>query len=98
MLHVFTENGSDKNKIVDIIRLQQEQTISLYDTNKVTKSGVYPLNHDGSINKNGFEYPELTREYFWNKTYLKDINILEMESRNKNLYWCTLRLTSETIV
>jgi len=98
MLHVFTENGSDKNKIVDIIRLQQEQTVSLYDTNKVTKSGVYPLNHDGSINENGLEYPELTREYFWNKTYLKDINILEMESRNKNLYWCTLRLTSETIV
>lgn len=98
MLHVFAENGSDKNRIVDIIRLQQEQTISLYDTNKVAKSGVYPLHHNGSVNVDGLGYFDLTREYFWNKTYLKDINILEMESRNKNLYWCTLRLTSETIV
>ena len=26
LLHVFTENGSDKNRITDILRLQKEAT------------------------------------------------------------------------
>lgn len=98
LLHIFTENANDKNRIVDIIRLQQERTLDMYDINKVVKSGVYPLNYNGTKNSNGLMYFDLIRDYFWNKTYIRNINILDMESRNKNLYWCTIRLTSETIV
>lgn len=98
LLHVFTENAVDKNRIVDILRLQKEQTIKIYDLNKVVNSGVYPIDYKGSKNISGLIYPDLVNHYFWNKTYFKDVNIVEMESRNKNLYWCTIRLTSETIV
>lgn len=98
LFHVFTENGPDNNRITDILRLQQEQTVSLYDINKVVKSGVNPINYDGSINTSGVVYSSLISDYFWNKTYLKNVSILNMESRNKNLYWCTIRLTSETII
>jgi hypothetical protein len=98
LLHVFTENGSDKNRLMDIIRLQKQQTIKLYDLMKVVNSGAYPLDYKGSKNLNGLMYYDLIDQYFWNKTYFKDINIIDMESRNKFLYWCTIRLTSETII
>ena len=101
LLHVFTENGSDKNRIADILRLQKEGTINMYDLNKVVNSGVYPLDYRGSINPSGSYYHELAAEnsdYFWNNTFIKDVNIMDMESRNKNLYWCTIRLTTETLV
>ena len=101
LLHVFTENGSDKNRITDILRLQKEGTINMYDLNKVVDSGVYPLDYRGSINPLGSYYHELSAEnsdYFWNNTFIKDVNIMDMESRNKNLYWCTIRLTTETLV
>jgi len=101
MLHVFTENGSDKNRIVDILRLQKEATINMYALNKVVNDGVYPLDFRGSINPTGLYYHQLSSEnseYFWNNAFVKDVNILDMESRNKNLYWCTIRLTTETLV
>ena len=101
LLHVFTENGSDKNRITDILRLQKEGTIHMYDLNKVVNSGVYPLDYRGSINPLGSYYHELSVEnsdYFWNNTFIKDVNIMDIESRNKNIYWCTIRLTTETLV
>lgn len=98
LLHVFTESAIDKNRIVDIIRLQKERTIEMYDVQKVVNSGVNPIDYRGSKNPSGLMYYDLVDNYFWNKCYFKDISILDMESRNKNLYWCTIRLTSETIV
>ena len=98
LLHVFAENAADKNRITDIIRLQKEMNIELYDINKVVKSGVSPIDYRGSKNPNGLMYFDLVKNYRWNKTYLKNIAILDMESVNKNLHWCTIRITSETIL
>jgi hypothetical protein len=101
LLHVFTENGADKNRITDIIRLQKESTIDMYDINKVVNNGVYSLNYDGSINPSGLGYHILSSgngPYYWNSFFVKDIHIMDMESRNKNLYWCTIRLTTETLI
>lgn len=101
LLHVFTENGSDKNKITDIIRLQKEATINMYDIGKVVNSGVYPLDYKGSINPDGSPYHILSsgdNPYYWNSFFVKDINIMDMESRNKSIYWCTIRLTTETLI
>ena len=98
LLHVFTENGADKNRITDIIRLQKEMNIELYDIQKVVNSGVNPIDYRGAKNPNGLMYYDLVDKYFWNKTYIKDLAILDMESLNKNLHWCTIRITSETIL
>ncbi len=101
LLHVFAENGAHKNRIVDILRLQKENTVNMYDISKVVNSGVYPLDHKGSINPSGSYYHELSSgnsPYFWKNFYIKELDILDMESRNKNIYWCTLRLTTETLI
>ena len=98
LLHVFTENAHDNNKIVDIIRLQKDKTISLYDINKVVNSGVYSLNYNGSLNTSGLCYSDLLNNFRWKPCFFKEISVLNMESSNKNLYWCTLRVTSQVIV
>ena len=101
LLHIFTENNAEKNRIVDIIRLQKDTTINMFDIAKVVKSGVYPLDFQGSINPDGLPYHVLSNNnsaYFWNNFFVKNINILDMESKNKNLYWCTIRITTETIL
>jgi len=97
LLHVFAENNVDQNRICDIIRLQKGYMMKLYDINKVVKSGKYSLNYNGSININGLQYSELIRDYFWKNSWIKDFAFNTMESMNKNLYWCIIRLTSETI-
>ena len=98
LLHVFTENATDNNRIVDILRLQKDKTIILYDINKVVNSGVYPLKHNGSVNPLGLCYSSLLENFRWNLCYFKEISVLNMESTNQNLYWCTLRLTAQVII
>ena len=98
LFHVFTENAYDNHKIIDILRLQKDKTILLYDTNKVVNSGVYPIEYNGSLNINRLSYGDLLSDYRWKLCYFKDISVLNMESSNKNLYWCTLRVTSQVII
>jgi hypothetical protein len=97
LLHIFTENPSDNHRIIDIIRLQKDKTIKLYDTNKIVQSGVFPLSYNGSLNNSGICYSTLIDQYFWKTCFFKEISVLSMESANKNLYWCTLRLTAQVI-
>lgn len=98
LLHIFTENASDNHRIVDIIRLQKDKSIKMYDTNKIVRSGVFPLLYNGSINSSGLCYTDLLKQFYWNLCFFKDISVLNMESANKNLYWCTLRLTAQVII
>lgn len=98
LLHIFSENANDNHKIADIIRLQKDKTIKLYDSNRITASGVAPLLYNGDINLSGLCYTRLIGDYYWKSCFFKEISVLNMESANKNLYWCTLRLTAQVIL
>jgi hypothetical protein len=100
LLHIFTDRASDKNKLADIIRLQKHKTIWLYDINKVINSGVYGLNYQGSRNSSGKNYNDLVNntQYRWLKCFFTDIVLMDMETNNNNLFWCTIRLTAEVII
>lgn len=99
LCHVFAENAHDKNKLADIIRLQKHKTIPLYDSIKLAKDAKYGLKYDGSINQSGLIYPDFFTNvnYCSFKCFFKDIQIIDMESFNQNLFWCTIRLTTEVI-
>ena len=100
LLHILSERAPDKNKLADIIRLQKEKTILLYDTQKAVQSGVYGLDYRGSKNINGKTYAGLVQDsnLEWNKCFFKDISIMDMETANNSFFWCTIRLTTEVII
>ena len=81
LLHIYSENINDQNKLVDILRLQKEKNIHLYDIKKVVKNGVFKLKHDGSLNSIGIDYIDLVNnsEYRWNKTFIKNVSIIDQE-------------------
>jgi len=95
MLHIFTNNNTQKNDLIDIIRTQKHKTIKLYDTNKTRN--IYGLKFNGSPIISGINYHQIIDQYFWKTCYFSDVQIIDMESLNFNLSWCTLRLTSEII-
>jgi hypothetical protein len=99
LCHIFAENSSDKNRLADIVRLQKHKTIIMYDPIKVTNSGIYGLNYNGSINNNGLIYPDIIQNdnYKSFKCFFKDVQIIDMETLSRNLFWCTIRLTTEVI-
>jgi len=101
LLHVYTENVNDANTILDILRLQQDKVIILYDLNKVISSGLYGLMSDGSRNTNGLNYGQLISDpaLEWNRMLIKDISFVDMQKNStSDFVWCMIRLTSEIIV
>ena len=59
ILHIVANNPAHRNSIIDIIRLQEDKVIWLYDTTLLVKEGVLPYNFDGSLNSNRNTYDEL---------------------------------------
>jgi hypothetical protein len=99
LLHVLADNRNDKNNIVDTIRLQEDRVIWLYNTNTVVRSGVYPLNYDGSKNITGQNYNIIidNDNYKWLTNRIKDINISEINFTNIRMYGSIIRLSNEII-
>jgi len=100
LFHILSNNPSDKNNIVDILRLQKDRILFLYNTDNVVKSGVYPLNYDGSKNINGQNYNIIANNpsYQWIKCRIKDINISDINFVNIRLYGAIVRITNEVLI
>lgn len=101
LLHIFTENINDRNIIMDILRLQKDKELQLYDIKKIVSSGVYGLAANGSKNPSGLNYGQILNNsnLIWNTLYIKDINFMDMEQNaTSNIFWCITRMTVEVII
>jgi len=95
--YVLAETKNERNKLLDILRLQQGVTINLYDTNSVSQAEVYPLTPGLDKNPNGLMYPDLVEQFPYKKCYLKNINLYEIESIKSNFHQGLVRANVEII-
>lgn len=93
--YILAENKNDRNKLLDIIRLQQDLVIDLFDSNAVATNNKYPLDHNGSLKNQATMYPSLIEQYYWNKCLLKNIRLFEMDNVTSELYRGMVRATVE---
>jgi hypothetical protein len=96
-LYVLAENKNDRNKLLDIIRLQQDHTILLFNTNALSQDDKYPLDYNGDLKIDPLMYPDIVTQYPWRKCWLKNINLFEIDSPHPNLHQGMARITSEII-
>jgi hypothetical protein len=98
ILHIVSSDISNRNSIADIIRLQEDKVIWLYDTNSIISANVMPFNFDGSLNSNRLNYGQIVNNnsYRWKTCHLQNFSISEVESR---YYFqeIKIRLTAEII-
>lgn len=95
--YVLAETKNERNKLLDILRLQQDLTMKLYDTNSLAQSGEYPLDYRGDINLSGVMYPDMVQNYYWRKCEIKSVNLFEIESINPEFHQGLARATIEII-
>lgn len=95
--YVLAENKNDRNKLLDIIRLQQDSVIYLFNTNKLSHDDKYPLNYHGDLKDNSLMYPDIVDQYKWRKCWIKNINLFEIDSPNPNFHKGMARATLEII-
>lgn len=95
--YVLAENKNDRNKLLDIIRLQQDLTIELFDTNALSQNDQYPLNYNGDKKNNPLMYPNIVQQYAWRKCLIKEVSLFELDNITPNLYRGMARATVEII-
>jgi hypothetical protein len=95
--YVLAENKNDRNKILDILRLQQDLTINLYDTNKLAQDDLFPLDYNGNKKNNPLMYPNIVNNYLWRKCFVKTVNLFELDSVTPNLFQGLAKATLEVI-
>lgn len=95
--YVLAENKNDRNKLLDILRLQQDGFIYLFNTNLLAQDDNYPLNYNGDLINNAMNYESIVNNYKWRKCWIKAANLFEIDSVTPNLYQGAVRLTTEII-
>lgn len=87
--------------MIDILSLQKDSQIQLFDTDTLIDSGVYPLDFRGmKTTDNTLNYNDVvsTTQYKYALARMTEINITEMETHNSRLYEGTVRATLELVL
>ena len=77
--------------------MQKDNTMYLYDVNKVARSGIGPLNSNGSINNSGLNYDQLSnsQNYRQSWSWIKNSYTSEMNNISNNLFNTVIRWSVE---
>jgi hypothetical protein len=100
LFHVIADNYVDRNNLIDILRLQEDKVLLLYDLNKIVDNNGYPFNFDGTLNTDRIQYDTLisNSSYVWNTCRLENMVVSEVESINADLFEANIRTTAEIII
>lgn len=97
--HILAENGYDRNKLVDILRLQNDLTLWLFGSDAVAANSDFPLDYRGmKINSN--TYPDLVDEttgHRWKRCRFTNTVVSDVEMAHPKLYEGTVTTTCEVV-
>jgi hypothetical protein len=76
--HIFSENPWNRNKLIDLISLQNNKTIQCFDKNYMADNNMFPLTADGDLASGAPMYPTLVNDTgaggaFWRKLWFADM-------------------------
>lgn len=76
LFYCFADSDIDRDRILDILSIQKEKRIFLYDKNLMTAATGYPLNFSGKlINTNYKNYIDLTNSFLWADAVIIDTSL-----------------------
>jgi hypothetical protein len=88
LLHIFAENPTQLNSIIDILLLQKEKQAHLYNINKIIENNVSLLDYLGRKNINGLNYGQILSDptYKSNVFYIHDASVSETNKISSSIY------------
>lgn len=106
---VIAEDKNTVDRLANIIKNQNEKTIYLYDTNKLTADNKFPLNQFGSPNSGFLTYPSLvqysgdggyryTRGVLWGKMSFDEAQVQDRQQLTSNIYQRSVTLRTEAVL
>ena len=97
LFHCIAEDEITRNKLVDIVSLQNEKTFYAFNSNLVASSGDFPLDYRGTPVSGALNFEELVLKHYGPDIRLKNSSVQGMEVINSNFCAGTVKLTAEVI-
>ena len=97
LFHCLAEDEFTRNKLVDIISLQNDKTIYMFNSNSLANNNAFPLDYMGCPVSGALRYPDLVSSYYRNAIRFKNSSVQGMDMINTNFYAGIVRLTAESI-
>ena len=97
IFHCIAEDEYTRNQMVDIISLQNDKTINLFNSNVINSSGDFPLDYNGSPVPSALRYPDLIEKYPGGKLRLTNARIEQMVMAKSDVFGGIVRMTTEGI-
>jgi hypothetical protein len=97
LFHCLAEDEFTRNKLIDIVSLQNDKNIGIFDSNVIAQSGKFPIDHLGVPVSGALRYPELVHRFYKGKIRFKNSVVQAMELINSNFYAGIVRMTIESI-
>lgn len=100
LFHIVAESRWWRNQLVDIISLQKDKTLMLYDSDKLADANAFPLDFRGMVVNATNNYSGIVNNtaYQYTTARITDMGVTEMESYNSRLYEGTVRASFEVIL
>lgn len=101
LFHVLAESRWMRNTLLDIFMNQDDKAIYLFDGNKISESGDFPLDFRGELVGTKM-YPDLVEPdgvgYRWKTCHFTNAQAAEIDSINPALHQGVVRLTAEVVL
>jgi len=97
LFHCAAEDEFTRNKLVDIISLQNDKTLLRFNSNTTASSGDFPIDHQGTPVSGALRYPDLINKHYGGKIRLTNSSVQGMDTINSNFYAGIVKLTTEVI-
>ncbi len=97
LFHCLAEDEITRNKIVDIISLQNDKTIHLFNSNNINANGDFPLDYRGVPVPCALRYPDLVDKYNGGKLRLTKTVVQNMIMHNTTVFGGVVRMTTEGV-
>lgn len=97
LFHCVAEDEMTRNKLVDIVSLQNEKIIHLFNSNEINKNKEFPIDYRGMPVPSALRYPDLVNKYNGGKLRLVKTVVQDMITHNTNVFGGIVRMTTEGI-
>ncbi len=101
LFHVLAEDRFTRNNLMDMINLQGNHSITLFDSNELSLAGAYALDFRGARTGSNM-YPDLIQTsseggYRYQPCRMVNSTVLQSRQLHPRLYEATVRTTMEII-
>ncbi len=97
LFHCIAEDEPTRNMLIDIVSMQNDKTIHLFDSNRINQSGKFPIDYRGTPVSGAFRYPQLIDFFYGGNMRLSNTKVQDITMIDSNIFGGVVRMTTDVI-